>query len=105
MYGVKDTLAGSASLDWSDYTALAEWPGVKVEEDSGRVRELVLREMGLDGNIPAALGGLSQLRRLELDGNQLTGAIPEELGNLSMLTRLSLRSNRLDGPSLRSWKT
>ena len=95
LYGTKDILTGTASLDWRGDAALADWPGVEV--DSGRVHQLVLREMGLDGTIPAALGGLSRLRRLDLDGNQLTGGVPSELGSLSLLTHLSLRGNRLDG--------
>ena len=97
LYGAKDTLAGSGGLDWNGDTALADWPGVVTDDYSGRVRELVLREMELDGTIPATLGSLGRLRELDLDGNQLTGGIPVELGNLSMLTRLSLRSNQLDG--------
>ena len=95
LYGTKDILTGTASLDWRGDAALADWPGVEV--DSGRVHQLVLREMGLDGTIPAALGGLSRLRRLDLDENQLTGGVPSELGSLSLLTHLSLRGNRLDG--------
>ena len=95
LYGTKDILTGTASLDWRGDAALADWPGVEV--DSGRVHQLVLRAMGLDGTIPAALGGLSRLRRLDLDGNQLTGGVPSELGSLSLLTHLSLRGNRLDG--------
>ena len=40
----------------------------------------------MTGEIPPELGGLSNLTRLYLFGNQLTGEIPAELGGLSNLT-------------------
>ena len=52
---------------------------------------------GLTGEIPPELGGLSNLTRLVLSGNQLTGEIPPELGGLSNLTLLFLFGNRVDG--------
>ena len=47
--------------------------------------------------IPAALGGLSELRRIDLDVNSLTGEIPSELGRLSRLTHIYLYDNSLTG--------
>ena len=55
--------------------------------------------------IPAELGGLTNLQRLSLSGNQLTGTIPAELGNLANLQELHLGGNQLTGqipPSLGS---
>mmetsp|Transcript_16932 Transcript_16932/g.22696 ORF Transcript_16932/g.22696 Transcript_16932/m.22696 type:complete len:88 (+) Transcript_16932:217-480(+) len=49
------------------------------------------------GTIPAELGALSSLQRLELQSNQLTGTIPAELGALSSLETLVLQSNNLSG--------
>ena len=58
---------------------------------------LDLRFNTLSGSIPAALGNLSQLEGLRLDGNALSGTIPGELGNLSQLQTLHLFGNRLSG--------
>ena len=65
--------------------------------DMGWVTSLYLVDNGLTGAIPAELGQLSQLERLDLDGNQLTGPIPPELGQLSQLERLDLEFNQLTG--------
>ena len=52
----------------------------------------------MTGPIPAELGQLSELQKLNLAGNRLTGLIPPELGALSQLTTLELDSNELSGP-------
>ena len=51
----------------------------------------------MTGEIPPELGGLSNLTRLRLHGNQLTGEIPPDLGGLANLTRLFLADNGLTG--------
>ena len=91
----KDTLRGSASLDWSKTIPIDRWEGVTVS--SSRVTQLRLRSKGLSGSIPAQLGNLSHLQILTLRNNQLTGTIPTALGNLSRLQTLTLRSNQLSG--------
>ena len=97
LYAVRGTLAGTAALSWNGDTALAIWQGVQVAGTPGRVHLLLLADLGLDGTIPAALGNLSELRRIDLDGNRLTGGIPSALGSLSHLTHLYLLENRLTG--------
>jgi hypothetical protein len=52
----------------------------------------------LTGPIPAALGQLGALTVLALDQNELSGAIPAELGQLRALTDLHLDQNELSGP-------
>ena len=75
---------------------MGEWYGVTTNSD-GRVTHLDLYDNELSGEIPAALGGLTNLEGLDLSNNQLTGEIPAELGDLINLTRLFLRSNQLVG--------
>ena len=87
--------AGTASLDWSADTAMADWDGVAV--GSGRVVALSLENTELSGEIPSELGGLTDLRRLHLHSNRLSGEIPSELGGLTDLRQLHLHSNQLSG--------
>lgn len=49
------------------------------------------------GPIPAVLGGLQRLRRLDLSHNALTGAIPPRLTQLPALQELLLNDNQLGG--------
>ena len=95
----RDTLAGTATLDWTADTPIAEWEGVGIGggEASPRVVGLVLKGKGLDGSIPASLGRLSALTVLNLRSNDLTGSIPSELNDLGNLTVLNLHSNMLSG--------
>ena len=98
LLAARDTLAGDASLDWSADTDINDWQGLKVERgDSPYVRVLLLTGMGLTGRIPPALGGVADLRRIDLDDNLLTGEIPRELGSLSDMVLIYLHTNRLTG--------
>ena len=51
----------------------------------------------MSGEIPAGLGGLTELTVLNLSRNQLSGEIPAELGSLANLEVLSLSGNQLTG--------
>ena len=97
LLAARDTLAGTASLNWSTDTPITEWNGVVLGETSGRVTEILLGGIGLDGKIPKQLGSLANLTWLYLDNNQLTGEIPRELGGLSNLNYLILADNQLTG--------
>ena len=97
LLGLKDALAGTATLNWNGATAITSWDGVTVGGSPQRVTELSLRGRGLTGVIPAGLGDLSGLQVLDLSANQLTGGIPAELGGLSNLNTLWLHQNRLTG--------
>ncbi len=94
-HGVMRTLAGSFSLDWSADNPITDWQGVRVR--GGRVQQLRLAELGLDGSIPPALGALTGLTRIDLYENALTGPVPPQLGQLSNLKHLFLFDNRLTG--------
>ena len=101
LLGLRDELAGSATLNWSASLAISDWEGITVDQRNLnaplRVTALKLRDGRLAGTLPPALGGLSGLRVLWLSHNQLTGSIPPELGNLTTLTELRLAGNQLSG--------
>ena len=122
LLGVRYALAGTAKLNWSAHTPIADWDGVTIGGTPQRVTELnlygseltgaipselrnltnlralLLSNNQLSGPIPGALGGLSKLEALDLWGNELTGPIPVELGGLTKLRSLSLGENDLTGP-------
>ncbi len=97
LLAAKDTLRGTATLNWSADTAITSWDGVTVKGTPSRVAEIMLTDKSLDGSIPAELAGLTGLQVLHLYENQLTGSIPSEFGSLSALSDLRLYGNRLSG--------
>ncbi len=97
LLAVKDTLAGNASLNWRAAVPVGLWQGVAVDGPEGRVTELDLAGLGLNGRIPSDLGRLDGLVSLSLQRNRLTGRIPSELGDLASLEHLNLNYNALTG--------
>ena len=97
LLAAKDTLAGTATLDWASDTAITGWEGVTTSGTPSRVTELDLSSKSLDGTIPAELGDPWGLITLDLSSNSLTGEIPEELGWLINLEEISLSGNQLTG--------
>ncbi len=94
----RDTLAGTATLNWSEDTSIAQWEGLRLGGTPQRVTRLEIPGKGLDGMISSELGRLSMLTHLNLRSNDgLTGEIPDELGNLRNLKVLNLHSNSLSG--------
>ena len=102
----KDTLRGTASLNWSTATPLRQWQGiftgylnrrVSLDRATIHVTDVIVSRLGLNGTIPPVLAGLVDLRRLDLDDNALTGGIPAALGQLESLEQLYLLGNRLTG--------
>ncbi len=81
--------------NWLVTTTPSNWYGVSVSD--GHVTELMLMYNRLDGSLPAELGDLTSLKKLNLHSNQLSGGIPTELGNLTNLTYLALSWNGLIG--------
>ena len=97
LLAARDTLVGTATLNWSASTPIGQWNGVTAAGSPLRVTELDLFKMELTGEIPAVLGSLSDLRYLYLGNNRLTGEIPSELTDLSNLEALTLGGNLLTG--------
>ena len=102
---LRDTLAGTGTLDWDHDTSMTTWTGVTIGGKALRVRRLDLTGSGLTGELSGLLGNLTSLEELWLDGNALTGAIPSKLGQLTRLTHVYLGGNALTRcvpPSLRA---
>ncbi len=93
----RDELAGTASLNWSDDTAMTAWEGVTIVGTPQRVVRLDIRDKGLDGTVPDEMGLLTSLTHLNMRTNGLRGSLPAELGSLTNLRVLNLHSNRLSG--------
>ena len=77
---------------WPEDEQPEDWKGVTIE--NGRVVKLKLENFGLTGAVPADIGQLTSLTKLNLNRNQLT-SVPAELGQLTSLEGLDLRSNQL----------
>ena len=97
LLAAKDTLRGSAALNWSVNTDITSWDGVTTGGTPSRVTKLLLPSESLSGGIPGELGDLYGLTHLNLSSNSLTGQIPWELGNLSNLREIRLSGNSLTG--------
>ncbi len=93
----RDTLAGTATLNWSANTPIDQWEGVVLDGSPLRVSVLDFFRGGLTGEIPPQLGNLTRLRHIWLEGNRLSGEIPAGLGKLGNLESLWLQSNNLRG--------
>ena len=94
---IRDTLAGTATLNWSVDTPITDWDGITVGGTPSRVLRLSLISRGLTGTIPPTLAELTGLEFLALNRNELTGPIPAELARLSNLSFLTLAINQLSG--------
>ncbi len=97
LLAARDALAGSATLNWSAGTPIADWEGVTVGGTPQRVTELSLFDSGLTGALPLELGRIANLKRLVLSRNRLTGQVPAWIGDLVELEELSLWGNQLSG--------
>ena len=96
LLAAKDTLRGTATLNWSVETPIRQWDGVSTTGSPPRVTQLRLVSQDLDGTIPPELARLP-LTSLRLNGNMLTGPIPPALGEMADLESLRLNGNRLTG--------
>jgi hypothetical protein len=88
--------SGATELDLSGGYG-SEFPGLtELPESLGQLTQL--RSLNLSGNqltaLPESLGQLTQLQLLDLSDNQLT-ALPEWLGQLTQLRSLNLSGNQL----------
>ena len=100
-----DTLAGTATLNWSSDTPITQWEGVDIGGTPYRAVAARLSVAELTGTIPPELGSLPSLELLDLSGNRLTGTIPPELGSLTILEQLNLfRQPAIRHYTVRTWR-
>ena len=97
LLAARDTLRGTAALNWATGTALSRWTGVRTGGTPTRVTGLKLASQGLTGTLPTGLGRLFGLTTLNLSANRLTGDLPAELAWLTNLRELRLAGNALTG--------
>ena len=95
LLGLKDELAGSATLNWSASLPISHWDGITVDQPNPdaalRVTVLSLRNRGLDGMLRPVLRQLSGLQVLWRSLSQLSGSIePELTAIVGQLERLNL---------------
>nr|XP_011462017.1 PREDICTED: probable LRR receptor-like serine/threonine-protein kinase At4g36180 [Fragaria vesca subsp. vesca] len=64
---------------------------------SHRLESLDLSINQIEGELPAALGVLENLKELDLSVNKFYGSIPEFIGNLSSLEKLAISWNDMNG--------
>lgn len=72
----------------------------RLPEELGRLTKatyIVLGRNEFEGEIPASVGELANLRYLDIARCRLEGRLPEELGNLKNLETLFVSGNRLGG--------
>ena len=96
LLSVKDAMGGFTRLGWDPERPLEEWKGIEVGGSPPRIHGLKLWRGPL-GELPAGIGGLSELKVPEIAKSQLNSFIPPELGELENLERLNLAWNELSG--------
>ena len=96
LYDGTDGSNWTNNTGWRTDAPIGTWHGVTTDAD-GSVTHLDLTYNNLSGQLPAAIGQLTELQQLWLSTNQLTGNIPSEIGNLTQLKMLDLSSNQLGG--------
>ena len=76
---------------WGTDAPLADWHGVATED--GRVVEVSLPANGLSGPLPSEIINLTELRVLNMAGNELAGAFPGTIAGLRELAELRIDRN------------
>ena len=78
LYGATDGPNWIRNANWNTAAPVRDWYGVATDT-SGNITHLYLHRNRLAGGIPAEIGDLANLTRLDLVGNQLTGCVTASL--------------------------
>ena len=96
LLGNSDGQHGPYPDSWEDENNLNSWEYVGVDRE-GWVTSLNIYGRQMNGHIPAAIGELTHLNTLMLQGLGITDTVPEEIGSLTELERLWIQNNQLEG--------
>ena len=100
--GLRAHSGDEARQIWPTYAPIEDFEGVALSGEPPRVTKMSLSrlkdDVAIGGVLPAALGRLTHLQHLNLEGCKLKGSLPPELGQLNNLRVLDLSSNQLTGP-------
>lgn len=83
LYVATDGSNWSEQTHWLATDTPCDWHGVRCQE--GHIQQLELKDNGLTGSLPPALGDLTELRLLNVSDNRLSGLLPLELSGLANL--------------------
>ena len=86
-----------------DRAGLDNWHGLMLNRNGSELRRMELTGNNLTGMLPSGLVDLQDLRVLNLKDNKLSGTIPSQPGNLVNLRDLPLANNELTGQLPRSF--
>ncbi|XP_078153755.1 uncharacterized protein LOC144548907 isoform X2 [Carex rostrata] len=95
----KSSLYQSGSIaSWSttNGTGPCSWHGITCDT-AGNVVQISLPSASLNGEIPAEIGNITALQKLDLNTNQLSGHLPDSISQLTYLDLFSVFSNNLTG--------
>lgn len=93
-----DAMDLSGQLDWHDGQQIGDWEGIVLtDETAERVWKIAAEDKELSGPLPSDLAKLTELRSLDLSGNQITGTVPSWLTQLKKIEVLNLGDNSLTG--------
>lgn len=80
---------------WGQGDPSDSWHGIQVNSQ-GQVTRIDLFNNNLNGQLPASIGNLKNVRYFNVKGNKLSGPIPSEIGNMSSLEVLILQGRTYD---------
>lgn len=83
------------AVQWYNSANPCDWYGITC--DSGRIVELMLNEIGLNGILPDEIGNLTALRDISIYKNELRGRLPESIGGLIDLVSADFSNNEFSG--------
>jgi len=92
----QETDGANWTSTWDLSQPLDTWHGVTLS-DAGCVDKLDLKENGLTGTLPDAIGDMADMTVLYMQYNDIGGQIPANIGNLTNLEIIDLGDNDLEG--------
>jgi hypothetical protein len=72
------------------------WMGMTCDSE-GKLNEIRLSDIGLDGELPTELGYLPDLKYLDLSNNNMKGTMPDEIYGLEGIEKIYLYHNQFTG--------